>query len=183
MRYAFTVVVAAFVVGMLIWATRPADEERRRWRLVWAVFAVVFIFGALSFTWIQSVAKQGNDRAEDNCHNAEDFRALLANARTFALRDLQERRDDLADRTANVETNVSETPGYAELPDSVKQFFAGLIASSIAMNEAQIAEYDAQLKLARAELDQIRSFVLRVDCPGEAEDREEIPIITGPSTT
>jgi cell division protein FtsB len=179
MRYAFTVVMAGIVIGMLIWATRPIIQEERRWRLVWAVFAVVFVFGALSFTWIQTLSERAQDQAEDNCHAAEDFRSLLANSRTFELRELQARRDNLADEISHVSADVESTPGFLELPEPMQRFLRGLVASEIADAEAQLAEYDAQLVLARSEVDVIRRFVLAVDCPGEpTEVIVDPPVIT-----
>jgi hypothetical protein len=183
MRYAFTVVMAAVVIGLLLWATRPIDSERRRWRLVWAVFAIVFVFGALSFTWIQDLSHQARDQAEENCHNAEDFRTLLAYSRTIELREVQQRRDDLADEISHVEADVTAIPGYSELPEPFQRFLAGLLTSQIADAREQIAVYDEQLVLARAEVDRIRGFILAIDCPGPGTDNPVVPVDSLPSLT
>jgi hypothetical protein len=179
MRYAFTITMAAIVIGMLLWATRPESRGERRWRLVWAIFAVVFVFGALSFTWIQELSNRAREQADRNCHAAEDFRALLANSRTYELRELQARRDDLADEVSHVSQDIESTPGFSELPEPMQRFLRGLVASEIADAEAQLAQYDAQLVLARFEVDLIRRFILAVDCPGEQPPVvDELPQIT-----
>jgi hypothetical protein len=183
MRYAFTVVMAAVVIGLLLWATRPVDMERRRWRLVWAVFAIVFVFGALSFTWIQDLSNEAREQAEENCHNAEDFRTLLAYSRTIELREVQQRRDDLADEVSHVEADVVAVPGYSELPEPFQRFLAGLLASQIADAREQIAVYDEQLVLARAEVDRIRGFILAIDCPGPSPNEPAVPTVSLPSLT
>jgi hypothetical protein len=137
----------------------------------------VFVFGALSFTWIQTLADESREQAEDNCHAAEDFRSLLANSRTYELRELQARRNHLADESATVESRIVRTAGFRELPESLQRFLLALVEAQVADARQQLAEYDEQLRLGRAELDLVRQFVLAVDCPGEAPPVVPLPPI------